>query len=261
MAADICSTGEATRPPPIDVTAAAVFLDVDGTLAPLEAQPTGVRATPRRTSVLKSVNRALRGRVAAISGRCIQDVDRILGGSMVAVAGLHGLERRGADRKVHYVKPDPAIPYVADWARDLVRDNPGLLFENKHASVAVHYRMRPDLEAQLIAAVRAVGLETGLQFRPGSMVVELRTPGPHKGDALLAFMTEVPFQGAIPIYVGDDLTDEDGFEAAASVGGVGVLVGSDRPTKARYRIPDVEAVLRWLETLVSPSEKTRAVNA
>ena len=82
------------------------------------------------------------------------------------------------------------------------------------------------------------------------MVAELRTPGPDKGDALAAFMAEPPFAGARPIFVGDDLTDEHGFAAAAALGGFGVLVGPARPTQARARLDDVEAVHAWLAAAV-----------
>jgi trehalose 6-phosphate phosphatase len=82
------------------------------------------------------------------------------------------------------------------------------------------------------------------------MVLELKTPGATKGTALTAFMREPPFQGAAPVMLGDDVTDEDGFRAAAALDGYGVLVGPERPTAARYRLEDVDAVLTWLEAVV-----------
>jgi len=81
------------------------------------------------------------------------------------------------------------------------------------------------------------------------MVLELKTPGTDKGAALSAFMAEAPFIGAVPIMVGDDLTDEHGFEAAEALGGFGVLVGPERSTAARYRLEDVAAVLDWLDQI------------
>jgi trehalose 6-phosphate phosphatase len=83
------------------------------------------------------------------------------------------------------------------------------------------------------------------------MVVELRTPGQDKGQSVAAFLRERPFMGATPIFVGDDLTDEDGFAAAARLGGYGVLVGPMRPTAASYRLADTEAVTAWLESVVT----------
>ncbi len=81
------------------------------------------------------------------------------------------------------------------------------------------------------------------------MVLELKTPGADKGTAVTAFMQEAPFKGAVPVMLGDDLTDEYGFEAAAALGGYGVLVGPERETAARYRLDDVDAVLTWLEAV------------
>lgn len=82
------------------------------------------------------------------------------------------------------------------------------------------------------------------------MVVELRSPGPSKADALRSFMQEPPFIGSIPISIGDDLTDECGFEMARRLGGFGVIVGSNRLTKACYRLERVDAVLQWLGDFV-----------
>jgi trehalose 6-phosphate phosphatase len=243
------------KPPPLDDMAAALFLDVDGTLAPIEIDPLAVAATPRRTALLKDLSRRLGGRVAAISGRPLADVDRILGGATPAAAGLHGLERRDARLRHRCVAPHPAISTAVDRLRALTRCWRGLLLEAKGASVALHYRSRPDLESHLIAEAMALSAETGLECRRGAMVVELRTPGPHKGDALCAFMAEPPFKGACAIYVGDDLTDEDGFAAAASLGGFGVMVGPDRATQAIYRLDDVDAVLEWLETRAAPGRR------
>jgi trehalose 6-phosphate phosphatase len=80
----------------------------------------------------------------------------------------------------------------------------------------------------------------------GAMVSELRTPGPHKGDALRDVMAETPFNGFTPVMVGDDLTDEAAFAAAADLGGWGILAGRPRPTAALYRLDGVDAVMAWL---------------
>ena len=86
----------------------------------------------------------------------------------------------------------------------------------------------------------------GMRHQRGSMVHELRAPGWDKGDVVRALMREPPFASGSPVFVGDDLTDEDGFAAAVSLGGSAVLVGESRPTEAQYRLPDVAAVHAWL---------------
>ena len=90
-------------------------------------------------------------------------------------------------------------------------------------------------------------------------MLELRTPGSDKGTAVTAFMAEPPFAGALPVMLGDDLTDEAGFRAAEALGGFGVLVGPHRATSARYGLRDVPAVMDWLEAVASEvSEKWMA---
>jgi trehalose 6-phosphate phosphatase len=92
---------------------------------------------------------------------------------------------------------------------------------------------------------------TGLSVQSGKMVAELRPAGADKGDAVRAFMAEPPFAGARPVFVGDDLTDEDAFRAAADLGGGGVLVGPARDSAARWRLAGVAAVSDWLHALAA----------
>ena len=98
-------------------------------------------------------------------------------------------------------------------------------------------------------SARRLADQTGLTLQAGNLVVELKTPGTSKGTALTAFLEEPPFAGAVPVMVGDDLTDEDGFVAAEALWGFGVLVGPPRETAARYGLPDVAAVLAWLNAV------------
>ena len=87
----------------------------------------------------------------------------------------------------------------------------------------------------------------GLTLQPGDMVVELRAPGPGKGGSVAAFMEAAPFSGRVPVFIGDDFTDESGFDTAQRLGGLGVIVGPRRPTNALYALDDVSAALNWLE--------------
>ena len=120
------------------------------------------------------------------------------------------------------------------------------MVEDKEVAAGLHFRGAPDEAGAAEALTRRLAEETGLSMQPGNMVIELKTPGASKGTALKAFMAESPFVGAIPVMLGDDLTDEHGFEAASELGGFGVLVGPPRRTAARYGLPDVESVLAWL---------------
>jgi trehalose 6-phosphate phosphatase len=238
----------ADRPPALSsLSSAALFLDLDGTLAPIAARPQDVRPDPRRTALLERLKRALDGRLAVVSGRTLADIDRILEGRVQAAAAVHGLVHRDCEGLVRQATPHPRLPHAIEGLSMFAEQDVGLLVENKGVSATLHYRLAPAFAEAAAAIARRIAEDTGLFLQPGDMVMELRTPGPSKGDSVREFMRQPAFEGAQPVFVGDDLTDEHGFAAARDLGGFGVLVGAARPTAARYRIPDVEAVLDWLE--------------
>lgn len=240
--------GRLNRPSKLERLSAALFLDLDGTLAEIAPTPDEVLSIDRVNLLLQQVVGALRGRVAILSGRTLEDVDRILGHSVACVAAVHGLVRREPGGRVVRNPASLALPQARATARALAQSHPGLLVEDKGASIALHYRQAEDAENAVLTATSEMAKATGLVVQNGAMVSELRTPGPNKGDSLRAFMSAPPFQGFKPIMVGDDLTDEDGFRAAAAAGGYGVLVGAPRDTDAAYRLADVDEVLSWLAT-------------
>lgn len=236
------------RPPSI-LPRPALFLDMDGVLAPLAATPDAVGPDPRRTAVLKAVADRLDGRVAIVSGRTIAEIDRIAEASTASASGVHGLERRRADGSLHRAKAAPGVRNAVAAFERFAQDRPGIIVEDKAVSAGLHYRGAPAEAADAMALAERLANETGLVLQAGNLVVELKTPGSSKGSALKDFMKEPPFAGAVPVMLGDDLTDEDGFHAAAELGGFGVLVGPLRETAARYGLPDVAAVLTWLNAV------------
>ncbi|HEY8573807.1 trehalose-phosphatase [Phenylobacterium sp.] len=234
-------------PRPLQLGEAALFLDLDGTLAPIAARPQDVRPDPRRTSLVQRLNEVMKGRLAVVSGRTLADVDRILEGRVTSVAAVHGLVRRSPDGVVQEAQPHPALPYAFERFEEFAARDSGLIVEEKGLSVALHYRLaRPHAHpARLLAC--EIAEETGLTLQSGDMVEELRTPGPTKGDSVQSFLDKKPFAGCTPVFIGDDATDEHGFEAVHAAGGYGVLVGPPRETHARFRLAGVEEVLSWLE--------------
>ena len=235
--------------PPASLTRPALFLDLDGVLAHLAETPDEVGPDPRRTAVLKALTPRLGGRVAIISGRTIAEIDRIAEATTASASGVHGLERRRADGSIQRAEAAAGVRRAISAFEAFARERPGVLVEDKAVAAGLHYRGAPEAAEAARDLTRRVAEETGLTVQPGNMVIELKTPGTSKGTALKAFMEEAPFQGATPVMLGDDLTDEDGFAAAAKLGGFGVLVGPARRTAARYGLADVEAVLGWLERL------------
>jgi len=226
----------------------ALFLDLDGTLAPIAARPQDVRPDPRRTSLLERLERRLDGRLAVISGRTLADVDRILEGCVVSVAAVHGLVRRGPDGTLHQTAPNPQLPTAVAGFRTFAARDGGLIVEEKAGlSVALHFRQARTYAEAARTCARDLAQRTGLTLQEGDMVEELRTPGDSKGDSVRAFMAAAPFAGAIPVFVGDDATDEAGFKAAQALGGAGVRIGASPATAAQYALVGVEAALEWLE--------------
>ena len=228
------------------LSVAAIFLDLDGTLAAFESKPSAVVPTAERSSLIARLNHHLEGRLAVVSGRSIEDVDRIVEARAPSVAGVHGLERRRADGTTIAMPPHPALPEVRDAFTTIAGARSGLLVEHKPSSVALHFRNAPAAGDAVMELASRLATTLGLTVQNGDMVAEVRTPGPDKGEAIKAFMAEAPFAGATPIFIGDDLTDEAGFAAVAGLGGLGVLVGPPRSTHAAARLAGPREVLAWL---------------
>lgn len=243
--------------------APALFLDLDGTLVEIAARPEAVTCTARLEALLTALPVAVGHAVAIVSGRPVADVDRLLAPHRLAVAGIHGLERRSADGKVERASI-PLDRATADWldgARGamerFVAANPGLRLENKGASLALHYRGRPELESTVRAFVAGLCLPADIECLPGRKVMEIKTKHVNKGAAIRAYLAEPPFLGRTPVFVGDDVTDEAGFFVVNELGGVSVKVG-DAPTAANWRLPGVSDVLDWLaEQVAGPAPSNR----
>jgi trehalose 6-phosphate phosphatase len=233
-------------PPPELLDGAALFLDFDGTLVELAATPDSIRVSPELVPLLERLRRRLDGRLAIVSGRSLADLERHVPLSGIAFSGSHGLELRLADGTVLPLSAPIGLDDVHERVRRFAGGAEGLLVEEKPAGIALHYRLAPQMAGPAAAFMQGLAEERGWTVQRGSMVVELRPSGATKGDALRAFMTEPKFLAARPVFVGDDLTDEHGFEAAAGLGGAGILVGPERATAARYRLESVAGVAEWL---------------
>lgn len=249
------SIAEILPAPPVDLERPlALFLDLDGVLAPMAPSPDAVVSDPRRTAVLGRLDRALDGRLAIVSGRTLSEIDRIADRSTPSAAGVHGLERRRRNGAVDRPVASAGVSEALAAFHDFAADRPGVIVEDKRISAGLHYRQAPDSGDQALRLARDLAASTGLTLQPGHMVVELRTPGSDKGGAVTAFMAEAPFAGATPVMLGDDLTDEAGFRAAEALGGFGVLVGPQRETAARFGLGGVPDVMDWLEAVADRME-------
>lgn len=232
--------------PPIELLRdASLFLDFDGTLVDIAPRPDAVRVSAELAQLLSVLQRRLEGRMAILTGRAIADVDQLLGQTVIAVGGHHGLETRGGGPGEAMQRPDCLNSVVSDL-RQLEDAFPGVMVEDKPFGVALHFRQAPDAEGACRTAAEAAARRSGLEIQPGKMVFELKPPGANKGDALKAMMAAPPFAGTRPVFIGDDLTDEPAFVAAQELGGAGIVVGDRMPTSARFRVASVDEALAWL---------------
>jgi trehalose 6-phosphate phosphatase len=227
----------------------ALFLDVDGTLLEIAATPDAVKVPAALRNTLQLAFERENGALALISGRCIRELDRLFAPCVFPAAGQHGLERRDAQGQLFRPTVDlAALQPAREELLCLLEQRPGLLLEDKGASLALHYRLVPQLESQVWAVVTDCALNLGDRFvvRSGKCVIELGPAGYTKRDAVIAFMSEAPFAGREPVFIGDDVTDEDGFEAVNALGGYSILVGDSRTSQAHHRFANVQAVIKWL---------------
>jgi trehalose 6-phosphate phosphatase len=233
-------------PPPLDPARSALFADLDGTLTPIRPRPGDVGPDPDRARLLDALSARLGGALAVVSGRALDDIDRVLDGRVRAVAAVHGLVRRRADGGMVETAAHPVPDAARARVRAFLPEHPAVKGEDKIFAVTLHFRADPGAADACAGLMQRLAHEFGLVVQAGDQVVELRAPGPNKGDAVAAFMAEAPFAGRAPVFIGDDLTDEDGFAAAARLGGHGVIVGPRRPTCARFALVDVDAALAWI---------------
>lgn len=235
----------ALPPPPDPRPDWAWFLDVDGTLIEIAPTPSAIHVPPDLPGVLRALADRHGGALALVSGRSAENIERLVRPYRFPAAGLHGMERMTAAGEIR--RPEPLPGLAAIRARLRAVEGGGVLVEDKSLSLALHYRLAPEREAACRAvAEAAVAAHPEFSLLAGKMVFEVKPRGVDKGTALKAFMAEPPFAGRVPVFVGDDVTDEHGFEAANALGGITVLVGPERATAARFRLDDVAACGAWL---------------
>lgn len=228
----------------------ALFLDIDGTLLEFAEQPHLVKVSGALQSLLGSLSKTLNGAVSLISGRRIADIDRLFKDVSYPVAGVHGLERRTADGRLIEVVDSNLDESLMSELLDLGAIDPDILIENKERTIAIHYRQAPGIKTELQTRIQILTAgRPDLLVLNGNMVFEIKTAGTDKGSAINAFMQEEPFKGRIPVFLGDDETDEAGFDAVRNRNGVAVLVGADKPTKAEFQLASVADAHEWLDTL------------
>ena len=223
---------------------AALLLDLDGTLVDIAPTPDAVAVPPDLPATLRTLRALLDDALAVVTGRPVADVDRLLGSAPYAVAGEHGAAiRLGPHGPVERpVLPAPPQGW-AERARKAAAAFPATLFESKSHGFVLHFRLNPAAGEPLRRALsEIVGIDQpDFVIMPAHMAWEVKPRGTDKGRAVEHLLTRPPFAGRTPVYVGDDVTDEDGIRAACSAGGLGLRV--------QDAFGDAAGVRAWLARL------------
>lgn len=230
----------------------AFFLDIDGTLLDIADHPYAIRADPDLRQLLRDLFEVTNGAMALISGRSVAYIDRLLASANFCVAGQHGAERRDATGTLHRHPLAPGkLRKAGRRLRQMVSEYPDLVLEDKGMSLALHFRLAPGLGVKVHDLIRALATDLGEAFevQEGKMVFEIKPGGKNKGTAIAAFMQEQPFRDRLPVFIGDDLTDEIGFDFVNRIGGYSVKVG-EGTSSARLRLADARAVRACLWKIV-----------
>src|SRR5690606_14386072 len=234
--------------PPAPADDWALFLDVDGCLLDLAPHPDQVSVPARLRTTLDSLARRLDGALALVSGRSLAGLDALFAPLRLPAAGLHGLEWRAGTASRAAPAPPSALAAIHAEAKAIAAEYPGAVVEDKGPALGLHWRAAPAaMEALRGFAEAALPRLPGFRLQHGHSVVELRPDGGDKGAAIAALMRETPFRGRIPVFAGDDITDESGFAVVNAQDGISVLVGTREPSAAHFGLSGPRAVRRWLE--------------
>ncbi|MFK7957177.1 MAG: trehalose-phosphatase [Lysobacterales bacterium] len=234
------------------LTEMALFLDVDGTLLGFQEQPDDVNSSASLTDLLRRLCNQLEGALALVSGRPLDELDRIFAPEVFTAAGGHGSQLRllGGDissNDQHY--PDASFERL-DSA---IKCYPGAFVERKSHGAALHYRACPENadKVHAIAADEQTRLGDEFTLLAGKMVYEILPATINKGRAVERLMNNAPFAGRRPVFLGDDVTDEFGFAAVNAQGGLSIRVGpKNDQTRAMECLDSVTAVHEWLASLL-----------
>jgi trehalose 6-phosphate phosphatase len=234
-----------------DLDHSAILLDVDGTI--LDIAP-----SPREVSVPDSLRRAIAivadrvgGALALVSGRPISDLDAIFAPLRLPLIGGHGAEIRPAAGAAVEQRAAPLDPAFAQTLKDIAARHSGILIEDKGYSLALHYRAVLKLGPALVQEVRQAcdaSPDRSIELLDGKAVIEVKTEGIDKGTAVRELMSRPPFAGRVPIYIGDDTTDEDAFAVLPEFNGIAISVGR-RFAGVDEHFDSPAEVRSWLERL------------
>ncbi len=211
-----------------DLRNRAILLDIDGTILDLAPSPQRISVPPELLHTLVRLTELTGGALALVSGRSLKDIDFIFAPLQLAAIGGHGAEMRAVAGAEPQVRVGPLSATLKHKLAGVAELAPGILVEDKGYSVALHYRLAPEKKDAVRAAAEKIcaDIPPGLiETLPGKRVVEIKSAGVNKADAVCELMSRPPFAGRKPIFIGDDTTDLPVFGIIAKFGGLGFSVG------------------------------------
>ena len=227
----------------------ALYLDIDGTILDLAPSPEAVEVPVWMVPLLQQLSGKLDGAVAFVSGRTIAAIDHLFRPLTFPAVGVHGGEARTADGEIVIDRQlSDQLQAAEPLLQQAIARIRGVQLENKRSVIALHYRSVPERgrEVLKIAELVASGLGSEFGVLMGKCVVEIRPRHLTKGSAIRRLMERAPFRDRIPIFAGDDTTDEDAFEVVNGLGGISLRVGEEIPTAAKFRLATPDQLRGWL---------------
>lgn len=237
---------------PINLKHHAVLLDVDGTLLDIAPTPRAVLVPASLRDALARICEQAGGALALVSGRPVHELDDIFTPLRLPAIGGHGAEiRPSIDGAIHQPRAAPLDQKLKQRLAQIASRHPGVTIEDKGYSIALHYRSQPETGPRLRQAVGRLCRSQpagAVELLAGKAVIEVKTAGFNKGTAVRELMTYPPFAGRIPIFIGDDITDEHAFAVMPEYNGIAISVGRELPGVAtRFQSP--AQVRDWLDRI------------
>jgi len=253
-----------------EATQILLFLDYDGTLTPIVARPEMAVLSSQTREILKQISHHSLFKLAIISGRSLSEMKALLGLENITYVGNHGLEiecspcycQERSPETTTFIHPiakefKPRLKRLEQRLRGRLADINGVIIENKGLTLSVHYRLVKGTEIERVGELFLKAIEYGdardkLQVTEGKKVLEVRPPVEwNKGEAIEWLLEIYGMPGSLPIFAGDDVTDEDGFKVLHRVGGISIFVGEDNASStADYYLDSPEQLHHWLGKLL-----------
>jgi trehalose 6-phosphate phosphatase len=230
-----------------------LLLDIDGTLLDLAPTPREVWVPPGLEQTLGLLLARTSGALALVSGRSLNDIDLIFAPLRLPAVGGHGAEMRlSTDVGAVAVHAPPLDQELKRRLAAIAHISPGILLEDKGYSLALHYRLAPHAEKAIyeaVAGIRADHPDAPLEVLPGKAVCEIKHSGFTKATGVLELMKYAPFEGRVPVFIGDDVTDETVFAIMPELRGMAFSVGRHSEQVAGH-FAEPQQVRDWLAGLL-----------